>query len=49
MATETLQAIDTHAHSHDEHEHHELGFVQKYIFCEDHKTIAKQYLNGLQE
>jgi cytochrome c oxidase subunit I len=44
MATETLHVIDTHAHSHDEHEHHELGFVQKYIFCEDHKTIAKQYL-----
>jgi len=42
MATAEL----THtAHAHeDEHEHHELGFLQKYIFSEDHKTIAKQYL-----
>jgi cytochrome c oxidase subunit 1 len=42
MATAEL----THtAHAHeDEHEHHELGFIQKYIFSEDHKTIAKQYL-----
>lgn len=42
MATAEL----THtAHAHeDEHEHHELGFIQKYVFSEDHKTIAKQYL-----
>ena len=34
-------------HTHDEHahgEHHELGFIRKYIFSEDHKIIAKQYL-----
>ncbi|MFN6943385.1 MAG: cbb3-type cytochrome c oxidase subunit I [Cytophagaceae bacterium] len=32
------------AHDHDEHEHHELPWIRKYIFCEDHKIIAKQYL-----
>ena len=31
---------------HDDHrdEHHELGFVSKYIFSTDHKTIGKQFL-----
>jgi cytochrome c oxidase subunit 1 len=32
---------DDHGH---EHEHHELNWVQKYVFSEDHKVIAKQYL-----
>ncbi len=36
------QAVE--AHAHEEHEHHELSFIRKYIFSEDHKTIAKQYL-----
>ncbi|MDX2190524.1 MAG: cbb3-type cytochrome c oxidase subunit I [Bacteroidota bacterium] len=41
-ATHTAHA-DVHAH--DDHEHHEeLSFVRKYIFSEDHKTIAKQFL-----
>lgn len=32
-------------HAHDEHEHHEeLNFWRKYIFSEDHKVIAKQYM-----
>ncbi|WP_394990357.1 cbb3-type cytochrome c oxidase subunit I [Emticicia sp.] len=36
---------DTHVDEHDEaHEHHELSFIRKYIFSEDHKVIAKQYL-----
>ncbi|MDP0489534.1 MAG: cbb3-type cytochrome c oxidase subunit I [Verrucomicrobiota bacterium JB023] len=30
-----------HAHGHDDH--HEPGFVQKYIFSVDHKTIGIQY------
>ena len=30
---------------HEEHhEHHEQSFIRKYIFSEDHKTIAKQFL-----
>jgi cytochrome c oxidase subunit I len=32
------------AHAHDAHEHHEPSFWEKYVFCEDHKTIAKQYM-----
>jgi cytochrome c oxidase subunit I len=32
------------AHAHGEHEHHELSFIRKYVFSEDHKVIAKQYL-----
>ena len=37
---------DTHVHEHDDaHEHHEpQSFIRKYIFSEDHKVIAKQYL-----
>lgn len=37
---------DTHVHEHDEaHEHHEpQSFIKKYIFSEDRKVIAKQYL-----
>jgi len=35
---------DTHVHEHDDaHEHHELSFIRKYIFSEDHKVIDKQY------
>ncbi|TAH25608.1 MAG: cytochrome c oxidase subunit I [Cytophagales bacterium] len=30
-------------HDHD-HDHEELSFIQKWIFSEDHKVIAKQYL-----
>ncbi len=35
-----LNSNEAHAHE----EHHEPGFIRKYIFSEDHKTIAKQYL-----
>jgi cytochrome c oxidase subunit 1 len=32
-------------HDHDHgHHHHEEGFVSKYIFSQDHKTISKQFL-----
>jgi cytochrome c oxidase subunit I len=44
MATvETSPSIHVHEHDHG-HEHHELSFIRKYIFSEDHKVIAKQYL-----
>ena len=34
-----------HAHIHDEHEHgHHDTFITKYVFSQDHKTIAKQFL-----
>ncbi len=29
---------------HDEHEHHEQNFFEKYVFSLDHKIIAKQFL-----
>jgi len=33
--------VDAHE---EHHEHHEQSFIRKYIFSEDHKTIAKQFL-----
>src|SRR5690606_26357728 len=27
-----------------DHDHHDLPWIRKYIFSEDHKVIAKQYL-----
>ena len=32
-----------HAH-HDEHEHHDQHWLWKYVFSQDHKQIAKQFL-----
>ena len=31
-------------HHHEEHAHHEEGFVRKYLFSTDHKVIAMQYM-----
>src|ERR687895_1254338 len=31
-------------HAHDDHGHHELSFVKKYIFSCDHKVIGIQFL-----
>ena len=41
----TLQHADVHgAHdAHNEHHHHET-FISKYVFSQDHKMIAKQFL-----
>jgi len=39
--------VHGHDHAHDqhhEHDHHEQSFISKYIFSEDHKVIAKQFL-----
>src|SRR5437763_15111279 len=33
-----------HSEHETAHEHHELGFVRKYIFSTDHKVIGIQYL-----
>ncbi len=35
---------DSHAHDHDGHHHHHETFITKYIFSQDHKMIAKQFL-----
>ncbi len=40
-----MSVVEVVEHGHtEEHEHHEQSFWRKYIFAEDHKTIAKQYL-----
>lgn len=31
-------------HAHDGHHHHKESFITKYIFSQDHKMIAKQFL-----
>lgn len=41
--TATHVHTDTH-HDDHEHEHHEGNFWTTYIFSQDHKTIAKQFL-----
>jgi cytochrome c oxidase subunit 1 len=33
-----------HSEHETAHDHHELGFVRKYIFSTDHKIIGIQYL-----
>src|SRR5215467_12175799 len=40
MSTATSHAIP-HGETHEEH--HELGFIRKYIFSTDHKVIGIQY------
>ncbi|MDA0283553.1 MAG: cytochrome c oxidase subunit I, partial [Planctomycetota bacterium] len=37
-------AADLSAHGHDDHGHHEISFVKKYIFSTDHKMIGIQFL-----
>ncbi len=32
------------SHDHHDHEHHKGNFITNYIFCTDHKVIAKQFL-----
>ncbi len=46
----TKVKLDTHTGAHDHHHddhhdhHHEETFISKYIFSQDHKMIAKQFL-----
>ena len=45
MATSTIQPQSAvHHDDGHEHEHHEGNFWTNYIFCQDHKVIAKQFL-----
>ena len=39
-----MSAHDSHAHDDHGHHHHKETFITKYIFSQDHKMIAKQYL-----
>lgn len=44
---EAILTKDTHGDGHDhghDHGHHKENFVTKYIFSQDHKMIAKQFL-----
>jgi len=44
-AVDTLHSGSlTDAHAHDHHDHEDLPWIRKYVFSEDHKIIAKQYL-----
>lgn len=38
-----LMGAHHHEHAHDVH-HHKQSFITKYIFSQDHKMIAKQYI-----
>lgn len=40
----SAQQHDSHEHDSHEHEHHEGNFWTNYIFSQDHKVIAKQFL-----
>jgi cytochrome c oxidase subunit 1 len=40
-----LQHVQHDGHGHDDHhEHHKESFITKYIFSQDHKMIARQYI-----
>lgn len=42
---DNLEHTHSEGHGHDDHhDHHELNFIEKWIFSQDHKTIGKQYL-----
>lgn len=41
----TISTQETAVHGgHEAHEHHHETFITKYVFSQDHKTIAKQFL-----
>ena len=45
--TSTVQASETllgHEHHEGHHDQHEESFISKYVFSQDHKMIAKQFL-----
>ncbi len=43
---EVVTTHDVHHHNGngDGHHHHKETFITKYVFSQDHKTIAKQFL-----
>lgn len=42
-AIHNTAVVNHHDHGHD-HGHHKETFITKYIFSQDHKMIAKQFL-----
>ena len=43
-STAINHTLEHSGHSHDDHGHHEQSFLTKYVFSQDHKMIAKQFL-----
>ncbi|MCS6904160.1 MAG: cbb3-type cytochrome c oxidase subunit I [Bacteroidia bacterium] len=43
-STAVAHAVEHHEGHHGHHEHHKESFWTKYIFSQDHKMIAKQFL-----
>lgn len=41
---QTAAGAPDHSHGHHEHHHHEESFISKYVFSQDHKMIARQFL-----
>ena len=39
----SAHAATADSHGHDDHHHHDPGFLQKYVFSTDHKVIGIQY------
>ena len=44
MQSHELNHEHSAAHDHHEHDDHEQSFLTKYVFSQDHKMIAKQFL-----
>ena len=46
MHTDTSVDVPVEVHHHEEHahQHHHETFITKYVFSQDHKMIAKQFL-----
>src|SRR3954449_11056576 len=44
LHTETSPLISHDVHDHDGAHHHHETFITKYVFSQDHKMIAKQFL-----
>ena len=44
MATLTINETQIAHHEHVDHGHHKETFLTKYVFSQDHKMIAKQFL-----
>ncbi len=38
------QVVGTHEPDHAHEHHHHESFITKYVFSQDHKMIAKQFL-----
>ena len=43
-STAVHHTLEHSGHTHDDHGHHHQSFLTKYIFSQDHKMIAKQFL-----